>query len=207
LRKRPEWSDRTPTAASRLPGEPPRYRRRPGASQANRRQCRCRARHEASMSVAARVVSDAEPRLGHAGLARRTGLGVSFGRVTMSNHSVDLQNCHDHRGDRGTPGRAAPAGVRSGRRGARRSGAGARRRAAVARCDRQRRLDAGSRGDRRSHADPPEEPSARIVFVTVHCDPLLMERSFETGIRPEGGGGRGADERRPFGRALRTSHR
>jgi DNA-binding NarL/FixJ family response regulator len=24
-------------------------------------------------------------------------------------------------------------------------------------------------------------PSARIVFVTVHCDPLLMERGFETG--------------------------
>jgi len=47
--------------------------------------------------------------------------------------------------------------------------------------DRQRRLDAGSRGDRRSYADPPEEPSARIVFVTVHCDPLLMERGFETG--------------------------
>ena len=39
----------------------------------------------------------------------------------------------------------------------------------------------GLDGDRRSHADPPEEHSARIVFVTVHCDPLLMERGFETG--------------------------
>ena len=54
LRKRPEWSDRTPTAASGLPGEPPSYRRRrSAASQANRRHCRCRARHEPSMSAAA----------------------------------------------------------------------------------------------------------------------------------------------------------
>jgi hypothetical protein len=37
-----------------------------------------------------------------------------------------------------------------------------------------------------------------MVFVTVHCDPLMMERGFENrcvGIRAEGGGGRGADER------------
>ena len=38
----------------------------------------------------------------------------------------------------------------------------------------------GLDGDRRSRADPPEERSARIVFVTVQCDPLPMERGFET---------------------------
>ena len=43
--------------------------------------------------------------LGHDGLARRTALGASFGRATMSNHWVALQNCHDPRRP-GTPGRA-----------------------------------------------------------------------------------------------------
>jgi DNA-binding NarL/FixJ family response regulator len=51
-------------------------------------------------------------------------------------------------------------------------------------------------------------PCARIVFVTVHCDPLLMERGFETGalgyVR-KGAAGRGASERCPFGPARRTS--
>ena len=160
------------------------------------------------MSVAAPVVSADE--LGHADLARRTGLGASFGRATMSNHRVALQNCHDRRADRGIPGRAAPAGVRSGRRGARQSGAGARRRAAVARCDRQRRLDARSR-----RGAPQPRRSSRGALRTDR----VRDRSLRSvadgawfrdrcvGIRVEGGGGRGADERRPFGPARRTSHR
>jgi hypothetical protein len=48
------------------------------------------------------------------------------------------------------------------------------------------------------------------VFVTVHGDPLLMERGFETGalgyVRKAAAGEELMNDR-PFGRARRTSHR
>ena len=53
-----------------------------------------------------------------------------------------------------------------------------------------------------------KNPAARIVFVTVHSDPILVERGLRdrcAGIRGEERGGRRAGAGRPLGAARRTS--
>ena len=53
-----------------------------------------------------------------------------------------------------------------------------------------------------------KNPAARIVFVTVHGDPILVERGLAdrcAGIRAEARGGRRTGTGRPLGAARRTS--
>ena len=53
-----------------------------------------------------------------------------------------------------------------------------------------------------------KNPAARIIFVTVHCEPIAAGawlRNRGAGIRAEARGGRRTDTGRPFGAARRTS--